>query len=155
VNLPQSPVYELRVPAPEPGASIAQQVLEGTVPAKLYDGLSAAAWNRDDDIILRDAVDLLSAHGQRESRIASLTFSPNFPWMLGTAPPRGLPAWYDYRRTFDDITTRDTTALLQEVDAVLVPKVWQIEGLWDAHAETVEAHFILAGETPLWRLWIR
>ena len=155
VNLPHSPAFGIRVPAPEARASIAQQVLDGTVPARLYDGLSDAAWNRDDDIILRDATALLQAHGQSEVRIASLTFSPSFPWMLKTVPPRGLPSWYDYRRTFSAITARDQTALLNEVDAILVPKVWQIEGLWDAHAETIEAHFTLAGETPLWRLWIR
>ena len=75
--------------------------------------------------------------------------------MLGTSPPRHLPAWYDYRRTFDGVTTGDVEAMLSDTDVILVPRVWLIEGLWRAYGDYVEAHFVLIGETPLWSLWSR
>jgi len=150
-----SPVTQIRIPAPAPGTSNIERVLAGSVPARLYDSISGTQWNQDDDIILRDAQRLLAAHGKTDARIASLTFSPCFPWMLGTSPPRHLPAWYDYRRTFDGVTTGDVEAMLSDTDVILVPRVWLIEGLWRAYGDYVEAHFVLIGETPLWSLWSR
>ena len=150
-----SPVRRIRLPAPPPGNSQAERVLDGTLAAEVYDSLIDVAWNRDNNLILQDAHRLLAAHDQLDANIASLTFSPCFPWILQSHPPRELPAWYDYRRTFDDLGTTDVAHMLAESDVVLVPHVWKIEGLWEAYGPYVETHYRIAGETPLWTLWVR
>ncbi len=150
-----SPITDIRVPAPSPAPAAVDRVIAGTLPPDAYDNLMGVQWNKDDDIILRDARALLVKHGKTDVRIASLTFSPSFPWIMGAPPPKHLPAWYDFRRTFTAEAAGDLALTFSDTDVVLVPEVWRIEGIWDVYGAYIEAHFTKLEETPLWSLWSR
>ena len=150
-----SPIRDIRVPAPGPTAAQVDGVIAGTLPPDAYDNLVGTQWNKDDDIILRDAHGLLTRHGMTDKRVASLTFSPGFPWILAGTAPKHLPAWYDFRRTFTAEGAGDPDQTFSDTEVILVPKVWRIEGIWDVYGEYVEAHFEKVDETALWTLWSR
>lgn len=153
VDLP-GPGSRIRIPGGAPTTSPLDRVITGELPPDAYDNLNPP-WRRDDDVILRDAVRLLEARGLTRRRVASLTFSPTFPWLLGSDPPRGLPAWHDYQRTFSADATADAAERLADAEVVLVPRVWRIEGIWEAYRPAVEASFEIADRSPLWTVWVR
>jgi len=154
-SIPGSPIEGIRIPKPGPAKAQVERVLAGTLPPDAYDNLIGTMWNKDDDIILRDAHALLIKHQLSGKRVASLTFSPGFPWMLGGHPPKHLPAWYDFRRTFTADAAGDLGVMLSDTDVILVPRVWRIEGIWDVYGDYVRANFTKTDETPLWILWSR
>ncbi len=149
-----SPVTRIRVPASPPGPSLLDRVIDGTLPPDAYDNLGPD-WARDDGVILADAVALLRRHGLADRRIASLTFSPCFPWILGSQPPRHLPAWLDYQRTFSAADAAEASRTLADSEVVLVPVVWRIEGVLDAYGPALERDFALRDRTALWSLYVR
>ncbi|TVQ86536.1 MAG: hypothetical protein EA397_20270 [Deltaproteobacteria bacterium] len=150
------PLKQIRTPSyagrDEP---LVQQVFDGEIPTRLFDSLSAGTWVDDNPIILDDAVGLLDEHDVRDQPIASLTFSPLFPYLLGTRPPRGLPAWWDYRRTFGESWNQRACAALADSTVVLEPKVWLNEGLIEQNIDCLESEFHRRGESDLWVLWVR
>lgn len=148
-------VQRLRIPdAGDDVESPLARVIEGSLPHDAYDNLNPP-WAHDDPIITRDALDLLGEHGLTDKRIASLTFSPMFPWILGAPPPAHMPAWHDFRRTFSAEAAGDLDRALSDAEVVLVPKVWRIEGIWEVYGPAVEERFELRDETALWKLWVR
>lgn len=155
VEEPASPLHRLRIPDLAPGDRLVQKVLDGEIAGDIYDNLIGVAWHVDNPVILSDALDLLTAHDLRDRRVASLTFSPLFPYALGSVPPRGLPAWWDYGRTFGPSWDQRACAALADSEVVLEPRVWLIEGLVDENRPCLEAEFTPLAESPLWVLWVR
>ena len=151
----EGPISDVRIPKVAPDTeSPLDRVLEGTLPYDAYDNLNPP-WARDDAIVLDDAVELLERNGLTDKRIASLTFSSSFPWMLQAPPPKHMPAWHDFRRTFSNKAAGDLQLALSDSDVVLVPHIWRIEGIWDVYGPQVEAEFDKRDSTKLWTVWVR
>lgn len=155
----ESPLAGLRIPTmrapgvPEEG--MVPLVLDGTIDGGVFGNLRPQSWNIDSPIIVDAGVALIEEHGLGDRKIASLTFSPIFPYYFRTEPPRGLLAWMDYGRTFGKRWDERACASLADSDVVMQPKVWLIEGMVEEHEACLQAEFVLLDEDPLWRLWKR
>jgi hypothetical protein len=114
-------------------------------------------WHLLVPLVTEDALALLERHQADKSRIASLTFSPMFPWLLGQPPPRGLHAWYDHGRTFDEITFEQNPEVLADSEFVLVPNSATniVLRLPFDHDHVLQERFKPIEQTLHWELWGR
>lgn len=142
-------------PFADPSKGRVHLVQEGELSGFAFDNFADAAWAVDNPIILGDALDLIARHGLERSRIASLTFSMPFPYLLGSPPPRHLPAWLDWERTIGPRDAERMPQMLSDSDVVLVPKVWMVQGVHDVSEAALARDFTLRDETALWVLWVR
>lgn len=150
-----SPGAGILLPPGDPDRSMVGLVRSGTIPGDVFDNLAGQVWQVENPIILEDALELVERNGLAEARIASLTFSPPFAWLLGSPPPRGLPSWWDWQRTFGPADADRMPQILADSEVVLEPEVWNIEGIHDTARATLEAEFELRDQTALWKLWVR
>ena len=148
-------VPTMRTPdVPKDGGMVAR-VLDGTMDGSTFGMLNKVSWNIDSPIIVDDGVAMIERHGLQQSKIASLTFSPVFPYYFGTEPPRGLLAWMDFGRTFGKRWDERACDALADTDVVMQPKVWLIEGMAEEHETCLKAEFELVEEDRLWKMWKR
>lgn len=165
VRTPNAPLYpegalaKLRIPLAErvglDDDGKVDLVVSGRIPGDIYDNLAVIPWPVDNPKILADAVALLDAHDLRGRRIASLTFSPYFPVLLSSPPPRGLPAWWDWQRTFGADWDGRACDALADTEVVLQPKVWGITSIDEENEACLESDFRRLDDSPLWTLWAR
>ncbi len=154
-----SPLAGMRVPTmrtPDvPKEGMVARVLDGTMDGATFGMLKQVSWNIDSPIIVDHGVAMIERHGLQQAKIASLTFSPVFPYYFGTEPPRGLLAWMDFGRTFGKRWDERACDALADTDVVMQPKVWLIESMASEHEACLNAEFSLSDEDRLWKLWKR
>jgi hypothetical protein len=144
----------IRVPRSSSPSSL-ERMMAGEITGAEFDNSNLDAWPQDTGPIFADAIELIDRHNLREAAIGSLTFEPAFPWLLEGQPPLHQPAWLDHGRTFSATSTGPLDQQLDQLTVVLVPKVWNIAGVWTVYGPTIEADFVKLDETPLWTLWLR
>lgn len=137
-----------------PDGAYIDDVREGRL-EPVYVALLNPNWLQDLPAYNQDGLDLIARHGLQDRRIAGLGFSPFFHLALGTTPPRGLKAWYDWQRTYGPDEAEVACEALADTEVVMRPFAWDMPYLWDLHADCVTAEFTRVDETALWQLWAR
>ncbi|HEX8164713.1 MAG TPA: hypothetical protein VF601_02875 [Beijerinckiaceae bacterium] len=108
---------------------------------------------------LDDGARALAALGPKASHVVVLDFVNPFSAGLGLAPPRGDYSVTQFERTFDKKHFVPAEAALGDARVVMEPK-WRIdppgtEAFLALYADYLSAHFVSAGESEHWRIFIR
>lgn len=130
-------------------------VASGEASAEAYNALAMGFRGGDIQVLLDDGHALLARHA-RGAKVLSLSFAP---WLsFSTPPPIGASPWLRFGLTHGQGSPLDTSRLLRDADAVMVPQVREEDDerlLYERIAENLQADFILIARTPLWALWMR
>ncbi|WP_127752031.1 hypothetical protein [Devosia sp. 1566] len=100
--------------------------------------------------------DALAQAGVVPERVLVLDFANPFSAGLNLAPPKGDLSWMHWGRNINAAVFVPPEQLFADVMVVMVPtvgiNVGQLEGLYGAY---IAQNFVLAGQTELWRVYVR
>jgi hypothetical protein len=98
---------------------------------------------------------LFQAHTPHAARIATLYSAPLMTPLTGTTPPRHMAAWMDVERTVGPRSPLVPERDLVDTNVVMVFKLYNHDLLFDMIKDYLAANFHIAGETPIWQMWVR
>jgi hypothetical protein len=136
-------------------AGVAGDVLVGKIDPALYEQKSKTSWHNDVAIIMDNGWQLFQAHTPHAARIATLYSAPLMTPLTGTTPPRHMAAWMDVERTVGPRSPLVPERDLVDTNVVMVFKLYNHDLLFDMIKDYLAANFHIAGETPIWQMWVR
>ncbi len=130
-------------------------ILAGKIDPALYSEKSKTNWHNDVAKILDNGWELFQAHQPRNPRIATIFSAPIMTSLTGTVPPRHMAAWMDVERTVGPRSPVIPERDLADTNVVMVFKLYDHELIFDMIKVYLGANFHIAGETPIWQMWVR
>ncbi|HVJ40076.1 MAG TPA: hypothetical protein VM639_01215 [Dongiaceae bacterium] len=150
-----SPILQgLTVPI-DPTPGIIGDVLAGKIDPALYSVKSLTSWHNDIAGVLDDGYKLFEANKPNTPRIVTLYSAPLMTVATKTMPPRHMAAWMDYERTFGPRSPIMPEKDFSDANVVMVLKIYDHEKLFSMVSDYLHANFHIAGETPVWQMWVR
>lgn len=119
------------------------------LPADHTRGLRVAGGS-ETGVALRDGIDLLQRLNLDDRRIASLTDTQPFPWLLRAPPPRGWPNHAGRGHPF-----ACPEGAFADVEVLLVPAPARAGDAWSACEAAVRDRYALADRSTAWTAWVR
>jgi hypothetical protein len=134
---------------------VVADVLSGKIDPALYDQKSKTSWHNDVSTIMDNGWTLFQAHAPRDARIVTLYSAPLMTPLTGTVPPRHMAAWMDVERTVGPRSPLVPERDLVDANVVMVFKLYNHDLLFDMIKDYLASNFHIAGETPIWQMWVR
>jgi hypothetical protein len=106
---------------------------------------------------INDGLRLLHGRTDQRSRVFALAICNPFPFALQLPPPTAVPVSLAWRVNMDETHYPAAERLFSDVTHLMVSKPHAVkeEPLWRIYGAYIDAHFVLAGESDLWRLYTR
>jgi len=130
-------------------------VLSGKISPALYNEKSKTSWHNDVSTILDDGWRLYQANKPGQPRIVTLYSAPLMTVTTGTTPPRHMAAWLDVERMVGPRSPIVPERDFVDVNVVMVFKLYDHDELLGMVQDYLKANFHIAGETPIWQMWVR
>jgi hypothetical protein len=147
-------VQGLTVPVDNKPGAIGD-VLSGKIDPALYSAKSRVSWHNDLATVFDDGWRLYQANKPQQPRIVTLVSAPVMTVITGTAPPRHMAAWMDMDRTVSTKAPIMPERDFADVNVVMVLKIQDDNELFDMVRDYLAHNFHVAGETPIWQMWVR
>jgi hypothetical protein len=107
---------------------------------------------------LRDGAEALARLEEPAERVLVLDFVGPFSAGLDLPPPQGDSAWHHWGRTINEFHYPPAETLFADVAIIMDPKssieIYTADGMRSIYAAHIAAHYVLAEETPLWRVYV-
>jgi len=130
-------------------------VLTGKIDPALYSDRAHESWHNDVSAVLDNGWQLFQDHKPENPRIVTIFSAPLMTVATGTVPPLHMAAWMDIERTFGPRSPIVPEHDFSDTNVVMVFKLYNHDKLFEMVHGYLEANFHIAGETPIWQMWVR
>lgn len=135
--------------------SIIGDILNGRIGPDLYTSRSSVTWHNDLPAIIDDGWRLFQAHRPTNPHVATLGFSPIMSYITQTTPPKHVPAWIDQDRTIGLRAPIIPETTFDDTNVIMILKLHDHEIPLNMVKAYLMVNFKIAGETPIWQMWVR
>lgn len=134
---------------------VIDDVLAGKIDPALYSEKAHFSWHNDVSAIFDNGWRLIQNNKPSNARIVTLYSAPLMTVATGTTPPRHMAAWMDLERTVGARSPIKPEQDFVDANVVMIFKLYNHDILFSMVRDYLKSNFHVAGETPIWQMWVR